>query len=126
MRGDTNYLDFISKVGRPILEIDSDCQEIALSVEDALIAIEILKDNNTVILGGDIFLEEKGKLVHAIHNLGYDYHYLNWYCNKIENEIFENYLKRSYDSAKRSIISAEEIIKGFGKRCFIVLVIKEG
>ncbi|MDR1624068.1 MAG: immunity 40 family protein [Tannerellaceae bacterium] len=123
MKNISNYLKFIREKGRPVSEINPGSDEIALAVDDALQAIELLKDNQTAILGGDILSEdENGKLMYAIHLWGYDYHYLNWYCDRIDNESEDDYLKRSYNIAKEGIINASKTAERFNKKCYIVFV----
>ncbi|OAV76281.1 hypothetical protein Barb7_00023 [Bacteroidales bacterium Barb7] len=118
------YLKFLKERGRPLSEINPGSDETALSVSDALLALNILKDNQLIILGGDILSEdEQGKLVYVIHYWGYEYCYLDWYCNRINNESENEYKKRSYDIAKRSIAIADTIAKKLNKKCLISFVI---
>lgn len=123
MKNESIYLDFLQKKGRPLAEINPGSDEIALTVADALEALELLKDSQIAILGGDILSEENGELIYAIHLWGYDYHYLSWYCDRGENESEKDYIIRSYNTAKDSIINASKIAEQFNKKCFIVFVI---
>lgn len=123
MKNISNYLNFLKEKGRPLSEINPGSDEIALTVSDALQALELLKDSQTAILGADILSEdENGKLAYAIHLWGYDYHYLNWYCDRNDNESKEAYLKRSCDIAKESITNANKIAEKLKRKCYIVFV----
>jgi hypothetical protein len=117
-----SYLNFIKEKGRPLSEINPGSDEIALAVDDALQAIELLKDNQTAILGGDILSEDSGELVYAYQLWGEEYHSLNWYCDRIDNESEDGYLKRSYILAKEGITNAHAIAEKLKKKCYIVFV----
>jgi hypothetical protein len=120
----SEYLNFLKEKGRPLSEINPGSDEVALTFGDALQGLEFLKDSQTIILGGDIFSEdENNKLGYAIHLWGYDYHYLNWYCDKTDNESKAEYLQRSYEVAKSSIENANEVAERLKKKCLIVFVI---
>ncbi|MBK9337909.1 MAG: hypothetical protein IPM98_15730 [Lewinellaceae bacterium] len=119
----SEYLDFIKSKGRPLAEINPGSDEIALSAGEALEAIEILKDNELPILGGDIFSTDSGKLVYAYQIWGSEYHYLNWYCDEMENESKAEYSKRSYEVAKKAINEAVEVSQKLGRDCLIVIVV---
>lgn len=123
MKNTLSYLNFIKEKGRPVSEINPGSDEIALTIDDALQAIELLKDNQTAILGGDILSEDNGELIYAYQLWGEEYHYLNWYCDRIDNENDDNYLKRSYNIAKEGITNASKMAERFNKKCYIVFVI---
>lgn len=84
--------------------------------------MELLKNSQAIILGGDILSEENSELIYAYQLWGQEYHVLNWYCNRAENESEEDYLKRSYDLAKESIANANKTAEKFKKKCYIVFV----
>ena len=69
----TDYLNFIKEKGRPLSEVNPGSDELALIVDDALKAIELLKGTHSAILGGDILMDKLGKLA---------YTYENWYSEK--------------------------------------------
>lgn len=126
MKSIFNYLNFIKEKGRPLSEINSGSDEIALTSQDALLALELLNEGQTAILGGDIFSEkEDGELIYAyqLWGVGQEYHYLNWYCDKMDNESQEAYANRSYIVARAGIETANNIAKHLGKKCYIVFVI---
>jgi len=118
------YLNFIKEKGQPLSEINQGSDEIAVSVDDALHSLDLLNGSNIAVLGGDILTKNvDDKLTYVIHSWGYDYHYLNWYCNKMDNENQEDYIKRSYTIAKESIKTASDIAKRLDKKCYIVILI---
>ena len=119
------YLNFIKEKGQPLLEINPGSDEIALTVNDALEALDLLNACNIAVLGGDILTKDvNDNLTYAIHSWGYDYHYLNWYCDKIYNESQEDFIKRSYIVARESIKTANETAKRLDRKCYICLVLK--
>ena len=121
MKKELWYLGFLNEKGRA-LSVDYQSEEKALSVEDALQAIELLSEEEIVIYGGDILTEADGELVYAHDILGKEYYYLNWYCDKLEDEDRADYLQRSYDKAKEGIMEAKKVADRLGKKCYIVLV----
>lgn len=122
MENTLSYLNFIKEKGRPLSEINPGSDEIALAVDDALQAIELLKDNQTAILGGDILSEDSGELIYAYQLWGEEYHYLNWYCDRIDNESEDDYLRRSYILAKEGIANAHTTAEKLKKKCYIIFV----
>ena len=121
MKKELWYLGFLNKKGRA-LSTDYQSEEKALSVEDALQAVELLKEEKIAIYGGDILTEADGELVYAHDIWGKEYHYLNWYCDKLDDEESADYLQRSYDKAKEGIMEAKKVADRLGKKCYIVLV----
>ena len=115
------FLGFLNEKGRA-LSTDYQSEEKALSVEDALQAIELLSEEKTAIYGGDILTEADGELVYAHDIWGKEFHYLNWYCDKSDDEERADYLQRSYDKAKEGIMEARKAADRLGERCYIVLV----
>ena len=121
MKKELWFLGFLNEKGRP-LSVDYQSEEKALSVEDALQAIELLKEEKIAIYGGDILTEADGELVYAHDIWGKKYYYLNWYCDKLDDEESADYLQRSYDKAKEGIMEARKVADRLGKKCYIVLV----
>ena len=115
------FLGFLNEKGR-VLSADYQSEEKALSVEDALQAIELLSEEKTAIYGGDILTEADGELVYAHDIWGKEYYHLNWYCDKSDDEERADYLQRSYDKAKEGIMEAKKAADRLGKKCYIVLV----
>ncbi|MEO5995604.1 MAG: Imm40 family immunity protein [Chitinophagaceae bacterium] len=122
MESISNYLDFIKLKGRPVLEVNPGSDEIALTVEDALHGLELLKISHTEIFGGDVYSEDNGLLIYAYQLWGAKYHYLNWYCDRMDNEREDDYLKRSYEIASEGISNASKTAEQLKKKCFFVLV----
>lgn len=126
MRKISIYFNFLREKGRPLLEMNTGSDEIALEPDDALQALALLKENQIAVLGGDILSEEgSGKLIYAyqLWGDGQGYHYLNWYCDKMDGENQEEYARRSYIIAKESIKKASDIANSLGKKCYVVIVI---
>ena len=121
MKKELWFLGFLNEKGRP-LSADYESEEKALSVEDALQAIELLNEEKIAIYGGDILTEADGELVYVHDIWGKEYHYLNWYCDKSEDEDRADYLQRSYDKAKEGIMEAKKVADRLGEKCYIVLV----
>lgn len=122
MRSISTYLNFLREKGRELSEINPGSDEIALTVEDALQALELIKDSEEIILGGDILSEDNNELIYAYQLWGEEYHVLNWCCDKTNNESKEDYLKRSYDIAKESITNANKIAQKLKRKCYILFV----
>ena len=121
MKKELWYLGFLNQKGRA-LSTDYQSEEKALSVEDVLQAIELLNEEKIAIYGGDILTEADGELVYAHDIWGKEYHYLNWYCDKLDDEESAGYLQRSYDKAKEGIMESKKAADRLGKKCYIVLV----
>lgn len=121
MKKELWYLGFLNQNGRA-LSTDYQSEEKALSVEDALQAIELLKEEKIAIYGGDILTEADEELVYAHDIWGKEYYYLNWYCDKLDDEERAGYLQRSYDKAKEGIMESKKAADRLGKKCYIVLV----
>jgi len=122
MKSISTYIDFLKEKGKPLSEINPGSDEIALTVSDALQALELLRDSRAVILGGDILSEENNELTYAYQLWGDEYQYLNWYCDKNDNESKEDYLQRSYVLAREGIANASKTAEKLKKKCYIVLV----
>ncbi len=122
MKSVSTYLDFLKEKGRPLSEINPGSDEIALVLEDAIRALELIKESAEIIVGGDILSEENNELIYAYQLWGEEYHYLNWCCDRGNNESKESYLKRSYDVAKESIANANKAAEKLKKKCYIVFV----
>jgi hypothetical protein len=123
MKNISIYLNFLKEKGRPLSEINPGSDEIALTVNDALQALELLIDSQMAVLGGDILSEENNGLIYAYQLWGEEYQYLNWYCDKNDNESTEDYLQRSYMSAKEGITNANKTAEELKKKCYIIFVI---
>ena len=121
MKKELWFLGFLNEKGR-VLSADYQSEEKTLSVEDALQAIELLKEEKIAIYGGDILTEADGELVYAHDIWGKEYYYLNWYCDKLDDEERADYLQKSYDKAKEGIMEARKVADRLGKKCYIVLV----
>ena len=120
----SEYFSFIELNGRSLSEINPGSEEVALNADDALQAIEILKKNSTTpVLGGDVLTNNNKELIYAYQFWGNEYHCLNWYCEKKDDESIEEYINRSYITAKDCINKANETAKNLGTKCYIALVV---
>lgn len=117
-----SYFNFIKENGKPLSEINPGSNEIALTVIDALQALDLLRDSQTVVLGGDVLSEKNDELIYAYQLWGDEYQYLNWYCDRIDNESKANYLQRSYELAREGITNANKTAEQLKKKCYIVFV----
>ncbi len=88
-------------------------REVGLERSDALLAIELLRENMVPVLGGDVYFRQNSKITVA---------YANWYC---EPKVGEDVV----DFSSRSCSKADEYIKQFptqdGKEALFVIVAKE-
>lgn len=109
--------------GKSLEEINPGSDEYALSVEDAIEGIELLKATNTAVLGGDIMTTDSERLVYAYQAWGTEYHYLSWYCEKALGESHEDYAKRSIKEALNAIKNAENTAVKMESSCYVVVVI---
>ena len=124
MKQELSYLNFIKENGRLLSEINQGSNEIALTVNNAIYALDLLNGSQIAVLGGDILSEQKnGKLIYAYQLWGSEYHCLNWYCDKMDTESQEDYIKRTHRVAKESINTANDTAKRLDKKCYIVFVI---
>lgn len=117
------YLNHIKSKGHSLASINPGSDELALNVEDALQAIELLKVASTPILGGDILTCNSEGLIYAYQSWGSEYHYLNWYCDKSEDETKEEYQERSFDTAVKAINQAADTAAKLERNCYVVLVV---
>ena len=120
----TKYLAFLQNKGRALSEINPGSDERALKVKDALHLLKLLMESQTAILGGDIISEENNELIYAYQLWGYEFQYLNWYCDQKPNEKREEFLERSFFLAKEGIHNANQVADKLNKECYIVLVIE--
>lgn len=117
------YFDLLRSKGIPLSQINPGSDESAIEGSEALHAIELLKDSQLPILGGDILSSDSGKLIYAYQLWGSEYHFLSWYCDKQKNESQGEYCARSYEVAKESIKRAVQVAQKLKRECFIVLII---
>lgn len=119
-----NYLTFLEKNGIPISDLNPGSTEKALSVENALKAIDKISNSGVPILGGDILVvNDHGALKYVHQVLGKEYHYLSWSCDKEEVEDNIEYSRRSYKTAKEKILESKEIANKNNTECYVILVI---
>ncbi len=118
------YQNFIKSKGKPLAEINPGSNEFALNAKESFQAIELLKYYQKAVLGGDILsVDVSGKIIYAYQLWGMEYHCLDWYCQRLNNENDAEYCIRSYEVAKKSIKEAFEISVKLEKDCLVVLVV---
>ena len=118
------YLEFAREKGKMAPDVYGDADYWALSIEDALSAVKILRDDNVLIVGGDILSEDdSGKLGYAMHLWGEKYCYLGWSVSEKKELSETNYIKNSHDLAVEKIIEANKIASELNKKCYVVLTI---
>lgn len=119
-------LNLIRTKGLSLSEINPGSEEYALSVSDSLDVLQLLFEEQTGVLGGDIISRNAGEgLIYAYQLWGDQYIYLNWYCERVESESRVEFITRSIDMAKLSINRADEVARKLGKSCFVVLVVEK-
>ena len=123
MKSISTYAAYLKQNGKPLSETNPGSHEIALTGRNALFALDILKTDHEIILGGDILSEEDNQLVYAYQLWGQEYHDLSWYFTSNENESKEINAKRSNDLAVESVINACKVAETLRKECYIVLII---
>ncbi len=104
------YFNFIVENGIPLSNINPGSDELALKIEDSLIAIDLLRHEKIPVLGGDILIIKNGVLT---------YTYENWYCNEKSAEKKNDYVNRSCDIAIEYIVN---IMKKNGIHMYVVFV----
>jgi hypothetical protein len=74
-------------------------RDIGLLRNDALRAVEILRNTNLPILGGDVYFRRKDRIKFA---------YANWIADPNPSEDRETYLRRSWDTTEAYLRSFPE------------------
>ena len=84
----------ILEAGRPLAEINAGSDEVALTREAALAAVEALRDTEIAILGGDVLVDDHGLLRYAL---------ANWYSMPRERETPAEFARRSHRETAKYI-----------------------
>jgi hypothetical protein len=74
MKTKEDYKNFIQAEGISGLEYRGTDEKV-LTVPNALRALELLRDTNSIILGGDIVSKENDRLDYAMYIWGNEHHY---------------------------------------------------
>ena len=98
---------------------------LAFSVENSLKVLELFEKSKIIILGGDILINSSDEIVYAHYIWGDEYQYLNWHCEKVVDEKYEDYLNRGYNLSKAFILKANEIARSKNCQIFILFVTNE-
>jgi hypothetical protein len=105
-----------------MVEINPGSDEFALNYSDALTVIELCREHDVPILGGDV-VSRNGDMLGYAHQLwGKQYHSLNWYCSREPDEAEPAYAKRSCDIAMQRVDSANTVATKLGQEFMVVLV----
>lgn len=117
------YEDFIRDKGISLSLINLGSNEFALYFDDAMSALELLKKEKAIILGGDVLVDNNEELMYAYQQWGGEYTYLNWYFECNNNDLIQCYLE-SYNWAKEKLNEIKRISDQFKAICLIVFVVK--
>lgn len=117
------YEDFIRDKGISLSLINPSSNEFALYFDDAMSALELLKKEKVIILGGDVLVDNNEELMYAYQQWGGEYAYLNWYFECNNNDLIQCYLE-SYNWAKEKLNEIKRISDEFKAICLIVFVVK--
>ena len=93
MTTSTEYQQLLTNAGVPLLQ-KVGVDEVALSRQDALRAVEILRRASLPILGGDVYFERRGDIESAI---------ANWHADPRPGESRGEYLARSWATTETYI-----------------------
>ncbi len=88
----SKVIDEVLSIGIPLSDIG--VNNWALNKTQSIKAIEELRRENISILGGDVY-----EMINGSPVSNYD----NWYCNREDNESWENFVIRSTEYARRYI-----------------------
>ncbi|MDY3548694.1 Imm40 family immunity protein [Riemerella anatipestifer] len=122
MRNNLTYWELLQEKGFPMSNINPGSNEFALPIIETLESLKLLDKEKKAILGGDVLVENNGTLIYIYQLLGDEYIYLNWYCDRLKNETYETYLKRSLSKARKEIENLLKIENQHNKKIYIVLV----
>lgn len=123
MNAEMTYTDFAKINGVSLSEINTGSEEVAFNYDDANKALKILENENIAITGGDILTKNDNGLIYAYQEWGEEFSCLNWYCEKLKNEDYGEYQKRSIEVAKKGIENAHKIAVSKNQICLIVFVV---
>lgn len=85
MKISSRYQSLLDTNGIPLLE-DFGIMDIALNRQDALLAIDFLREDGILILGGDVFFQINNALELA---------YANWFTKQRGGEDLDAFIKRT-------------------------------
>lgn len=115
------YEMFVRSHGYPLNKINPGSEEYYLKMEDAICAIEILKAIAIPVRGIDIIVEQGGNIGYAYQIWGSQFHTLNYYIERKDDESFEDFCKRSYSEMEVKIREAFNLAQMRNQKCYIVL-----
>jgi hypothetical protein len=92
MQNSSKYDELLIRAGISLAQMN--VRDIGLLRDDALLAVECLKDAEIPILGGDVWYRRHGKFELA---------YANWYADQKPGEDRRTYSYRSWTAAKQYV-----------------------
>lgn len=92
MKTSIEYQRLIQSCGISLQDIG--IEDIALNREDAIFAIDLLRQSAIPILGGDVYIRNSGRIDHA---------YANWHSDPKANETRDQFAERSCLEARRYV-----------------------
>ncbi len=104
------YIKFIRERGIP-LQPKVGTKGRAFTKEDALKAVDILRQSNVSILGGDVLIEK---------NSEWKYEVASWHSDQSQDESVEKLIRRSLNETKEFIKNYQEDAEG--KNYFILII----
>ncbi|EOE6710127.1 hypothetical protein ACKSBH_002577 [Acinetobacter baumannii] len=123
MEINSTYSEFIKDKGVSLSLINPGSNEFALYFDDTMSALELLKIEKAIILGGDVLVDKNDELMYAYQQWGGEYAYLNWYFECNNNDLTQCYLE-SYNWTKEKLNEIKRIIDQFKAISLIVFVVK--
>lgn len=122
------YLDFLYTKGKTLVFVPNETLEnpsYALSLDDALDAIEILRKAKAAIVCYDFYvLCDDSTFAYDFHIWGSQY-YQVYKCERCDNETFLNYCERSYSKAIKDILNEKMLAEKFGSVCYVEIFEEE-
>lgn len=113
----SKYLELLENKGFSLEYMNPGTTEKALQYDDAMHAIELIKEDDFAILGGDIVtLDKKGEFTYA---------YLSWNVDDEKEETSKSYKERSYKESEDYIVYINKILTKKKKPCFIIFAIED-
>lgn len=118
-----NFIKFIKNNGIPLNDINPGSDEFALNYDNLLVALEIANEESIAIIGGDVLtIDHHGDLIYAYQQWGEQYIYLNWSCDRIENEDQFDYIIRSISIASEKIEEIKNISNNLSQIFLVSLI----
>ena len=112
MSGPSTWREFLERRGRSLEALG--LAERAVGREDALRAVDLVESERGTILGGDVYVEDGGRIESA---------YANWYSERRDDEPTESFATRTCAESRSYIARYPNPPQG---QVLFVLVVTEG